>query len=113
MWKDMNVFHHITPFLKFELEITSVNNEYLNRGSLTVEIFGRGTAWLDTGTHKGLLEASNFVEVVQNRQGLYIACIEEIAYRMGFINKQQLIKLAEPLLKTEYGKYLIRISEMV
>ncbi|MDD5638992.1 MAG: glucose-1-phosphate thymidylyltransferase RfbA [Candidatus Pacebacteria bacterium] len=101
----------VKPSPRGELEIISVLEEYLRRGILNVKILGRGTAWLDTGTHKGLLDASNFVEVIQNRQGLYIACIEEIAYRMGFINREQLIKLAQPLLKTDYGKYLIRISE--
>lgn len=102
----------IEPSQRGELEIISVIKEYLKRDNLNVRIFGRGTAWLDTGTHKGLLQASNFVEAIQNRQGLYIACIEEIAYGMGFINKEELIKLAQPLLKTDYGKYLIRISEM-
>jgi glucose-1-phosphate thymidylyltransferase len=101
----------IKPSARGELEIMSVLKEYLNRNILNFKILGRGTAWLDTGTHKGLLDASNFVEAIQNRQGLYIACIEEIAYRMGFISKDQLIKLAQPLLKTDYGKYLIRISE--
>ena len=90
----------------------SDNIKYLNRNILNVIIFGRGTAWLDTGTHRGLLQASNFVEAIQNRQGLYIACIVEIAYGMGYINKEKLIELAQPLLKTDYGKYLIRISEM-
>lgn len=93
-----------------ELEITSINNEYLRRGKLKVELFGRGMAWLDTGTHKGLLEASNYVEAVQTRQGLYIACIEEIAYRKGYINKEQLLDLAKPLMKTEYGQYLVKVS---
>ena len=102
----------LKPSPRGELEIISVLKEYLNRNILNVRILGRGTAWLDTGTYRGLLQASNFVEAIQNRQGLYIACIEEIAYRMGFINKEQLIKLAQPLLKTDYGKYLIRISEM-
>ncbi|MFA5360556.1 MAG: glucose-1-phosphate thymidylyltransferase RfbA [Candidatus Paceibacterota bacterium] len=101
----------INPSARGELEIVSILEEYLNKSMLNIKILGRGTAWLDTGTHKGLLDASNFVETIQNRQGLYIACIEEIAYRMNFINKEQLIELAQPLLKTDYGKYLIRISE--
>jgi len=102
----------VQPSQRGELEIISVMKKYLNGNILNVRILGRGTAWLDTGTHKGLLEASSFVEAIQNRQGLYIACIEEIAYKMGFINKEQLIKLAQPLLKTDYGNYLIMISKM-
>ncbi|WP_338658626.1 glucose-1-phosphate thymidylyltransferase RfbA [Paraclostridium sordellii] len=101
----------LKPSSRGELEITSVNNEYLRRGKLKVELFGRGMAWLDTGTHKGLLEASNFVEAVQTRQGLYIACLEEIAYRKGYINKAQLLELAKPLMKTDYGKYLVKVSK--
>lgn len=100
----------IKPSKRGELEITAVNNEYLNRGKLKVELFGRGMAWLDTGTHRGLLDAANFVEAIQTRQGLYVACIEEIAYKKGFINRDQLLKLAEPLMKTEYGKYLVQIA---
>lgn len=100
----------VKPSARGELEITSVNNEYLNRGNLKVELLGRGMAWLDTGTYRGLLAASNFVEAVQTRQGLYVACIEEIAYRKGYINKDQLLKLAEPLRKVEYGKYLLNIA---
>ena len=101
----------IKPSDRGELEIVSVLREYLDKSMLNIKVLGRGTAWLDTGTYGGLLNASNFVETIQDRQGLYIACIEEIAYRMGFINKAQLIQLAQSLLKTDYGKYLIRISE--
>ena len=100
----------VEPSERGELEITAVNNEYLRRGKLKVELFGRGMAWLDTGTHKGLLDASNYVEAVQTRQGLYIACLEEIAYRKKYINKEQLLELAKPLMKTEYGKYLVKVS---
>lgn len=100
----------IEPSARGELEITAVNNEYLQRGNLKVELFGRGMAWLDTGTYEGLIEAANFVQTVQKRQGLYVACIEEIAYRKGYINKEQLIELAQPMLKTDYGKYLMRIA---
>ncbi|GIP21696.1 glucose-1-phosphate thymidylyltransferase RfbA [Paenibacillus sp. J22TS3] len=99
----------VTPSLRGELEITSIIEAYKDNGKLTVEIMGRGMAWLDTGTHESLLEASNFVEAIQKRQGLYISCVEEIAYRMGYITKENLIRLAEPLLKTQYGQYLIEI----
>lgn len=101
----------IEPSERGELEITDVNNEYLKRGKLKVELFGRGMAWLDTGTHRGLLEASNFVEAIQTRQGLYVACLEEIAYRKGYISKKQLLELAKPLMKTEYGQYLVKVSK--
>ena len=107
----VSIAKSIKPSARGELEITAVNNEYLRRGDLRVELFGRGMAWLDTGTHEGLLEAANFVSIVQNRQGLYVSCIEEIAYRRGYINKEQLVKLAQPLMKTDYGKYLMRIAE--
>ncbi|MEJ8553402.1 glucose-1-phosphate thymidylyltransferase RfbA [Tepidibacter sp. Z1-5] len=100
----------VKPSDRGEVEITSVNNEYLKRKNLKVELFGRGMAWLDTGTHSGLLEASNFVEAVQKRQGLYIACLEEIAYRMGYIDENKLLELCKPLLKTDYGKYLEDIA---
>ena len=87
-----------------------MNNEYLRRGDLVVETLGRGFAWLDTGSHDSLLDASDYVAAVQKRQGLYVSCIEEIAYRRGFISKEQLLKLAEPLMKTNYGKYLVEVA---
>ena len=98
------------PSARGELEITAVNNEYLRRGDLRVETLGRGFAWLDTGSHDSLLDASDYVAAVQKRQGLYVSCIEEIAYRRGFINREQLLKLAEPLMKTNYGKYLVEVA---
>ncbi len=100
----------IKPSARGELEITTVNNEYLSRGNLHVETLGRGFAWLDTGNHDMLLSAANFVETLQKRQGMYISCIEEIAYKRGFIDRDQLLKLAEPLMKTEYGKYLVDVA---
>ena len=100
----------IKPSARGELEITSVNNEYLRRGTLHVETLGRGFAWLDTGNHDALLDAADFVAAFQKRQGLYISCIEEIAYKRGFINKEQLLQLAEPLMKTNYGKYLVEVA---
>lgn len=107
----VEIAKQIKPSARGEKEITAVNNEYLRRGTLRVELFGRGMAWLDTGTHDGLLEASQFVEIVQKRQGLYVSCVEEIAYRRGYITGEQLLGLAEPMLKTEYGRYLRRIAE--
>ena len=98
------------PSARGEIEITSVNNEYLNRGNLSVETLGRGFAWLDTGNHDMLLDAADFVAAFQKRQGLYISCIEEIAYKRGFIDKAQLEKLAQPLLKTAYGQYLMDVA---
>ena len=100
----------VRPSDRGELEITSVNQEYLRKGRLKVELMGRGYAWLDTGTHESLLEAGNFIEVIEKRQGLKVACIEEIAYEMGYINRDQLIALAEPLAKNQYGKYLLRCA---
>ena len=105
----IEIAKNVKPSARGELEITSVNNEYLKRGKLTVQPLGRGIAWLDTGSHNSLLEASQFVETVQKRQGLYISCIEEIAYNKGFIDEVQLLNLTQPLLKTEYGKYLKNI----
>lgn len=107
----ISVAKSIKPSARGELEITTVNNDYLDKGRLSVEQLGRGFAWLDTGNHDMLLTASEFVASIQKRQGLHISCIEEIAYKKGFINKEQLVELAQPLLKTEYGKYLIDISE--
>lgn len=101
----------IQPSARGELEITAVNNAYLEKGNLHVETLGRGFAWLDTGNHDMLLAAADFVSAFQKRQGLYISCIEEIAYKRGFIDKEQLVELAQPLLKTDYGKYLMEIAE--
>lgn len=103
----------IKPSKRGELEITDLNRLYLEEKSLKVNLLGRGFAWLDTGTHKNLLQASNFIETIQERQGNYVACIEEIAYRNGWITKEELIKLAEPLLKTDYGKYLVEVAQEI
>ena len=97
----------IKPSARGELEITTVNERYLEEGILNVKTLGRGIAWLDTGTHDALLEAANYVEAIQKRQGFYVACIEEIAYAKGWINEEQLEELAKPLMKTEYGRYLL------
>ena len=101
---------NVKPSARGEIEITSINNEYLRRGTLRVETLGRGFAWLDTGNHDSLLDAADFVAAFQKRQGLYISCIEEIAFRRGFIDREQLLKLAEPLLKTNYGQYLVEVA---
>ena len=98
----------IKPSHRGELEITDVNKVYLQKDALQVELMGRGFAWLDTGTHESLLEASNFIQTIENRQGLKVACIEEIAYEMGYIDKEKLIELAQPLKKNQYGQYLLR-----
>ena len=106
----VEIAKNVKPSRRGELEITSVNNEYLRRGDLFVETLGRGFAWLDTGNHDALLDAADFVSAFQKRQGLYISCIEEIAYKKGYITRDELVKLAQPLLKTEYGKYLIEVA---
>ena len=107
----VEIAKNVKPSARGEIEITSINNEYLRRGTLKVETLGRGFAWLDTGNHDSLLDAADFVAAFQKRQGLYISCIEEIAYKRGFITKEQLVELAQPLLKTAYGKYLIEVAE--
>jgi len=106
----VDISKNIKPSARGELEITAVNNEYLKMGALNVEVLGRGMAWFDTGTYDGLLDAANFVEAIQKRQGLYVACIEEIAYRNGWIDKSQLLELANGI-KTDYGAYLRFIAE--
>ena len=109
--KVIEIAKNVKPSARGELEITAVNNEYLRRGELKVRELGRGVAWLDTGTYDGMKEATDFVAIMQKRQGYYVSSIEEIAYRRGYINKQQLYHLAEPLRKTEYGQYLLRVPE--
>ncbi|MGN0342935.1 MAG: glucose-1-phosphate thymidylyltransferase RfbA [Roseburia sp.] len=106
----VEIAKNVKPSARGEIEITSINNEYLNRGTLQVETLGRGFAWLDTGNHDMLLDAADFVAAFQKRQGLYISCIEEIAYKRGFIDRDQLVKLAQPLLKTAYGQYLMDVA---
>ena len=106
----VEIAKNVKPSARGEIEITSINNEYLRRGTLRVETMGRGFAWLDTGNHDALLEAADFVAAFQKRQGLYVSCIEEIAYKRGFIDREQLLKLAEPLMKTDYGKYLVDVA---
>lgn len=106
----VSIAANVKPSARGEIEITSINNEYLRRGDLRVETLGRGFAWLDTGNHDSLLDAADFVAAFQKRQGLYISCIEEIAYKRGFISKEQLLKLAEPLMKTNYGQYMIEVA---
>jgi glucose-1-phosphate thymidylyltransferase len=103
----------LKPSDRGELEITAVNQVYLKRGNLKVEVMGRGFAWLDTGTHEALLDASNYIQTIENRQGLKVACIEEIAYERGYISKEQLLALAEPLKKNGYGQYLIHRAKEI
>ena len=106
----VEIAKNVKPSARGEIEITSINNEYLRKGTLHVETLGRGFAWLDTGNHDALLDAADFVAAFQKRQGLYISCIEEIAYKRGFITKEQLLELAKPLMKTEYGQYLVEVA---
>ena len=106
----VDIAKHVKPSARGEIEITAANNAYLELGELKVELFGRGMAWLDTGTHRSMLDAANFVEAVQTRQGLYIACLEEIAYNSGFISREQLLSQAEKLKTTDYGQYLFQVA---
>lgn len=106
----VEIAKNIKPSDRGELEITTVNQEYLHSKNLKVELMGRGYAWLDTGTHESLLEASNFIQTIEKRQGLKVACLEEIAFEMGYISKEKLIELATPLQKNEYGQYLLRLA---
>ena len=106
----VDIAKNVKPSARGEIEITAINNEYLRMGDLMVETLGRGFAWLDTGNHDMLLDAADFVAAFQKRQGMYISCIEEIAYRRGFISREQLLKLAEPLMKTAYGQYLVDVA---
>jgi glucose-1-phosphate thymidylyltransferase len=107
----IEIAKNVEPSDRGELEITSINEEYLRRGKIKVELLGRGMAWLDTGTHDGLLDAANFIETVQKRQSLYIACLEEIAYLKGYIDREKLLELAEELKKTDYGQYLFNLAK--
>lgn len=107
----VSIAKNLKPSARGEYEITDINKHYLKEGKLKVQLLERGTAWLDTGTFNSLLQAGNFVNVIEERQGLKVGCIEEVAYRMGFINKEQLRKVAEPLMKSGYGQYLIKILD--
>ena len=106
----VEIAKNVKPSARGQIAMTAVNNEYLRRGTLRVETLGRGFAWLDTGSHDSLLDAADFVSAFQKRQGLYISCIEEIAFKRGFISREQLLKLAEPLMKTDYGKYMVEVA---
>ena len=108
----IEIAKNVIPSARGEIEITSVNNEYLRQGSLKVELLGRGMAWLDTGSHKALLDAANYVEAVQTRQGLYISCLEEIAYRNLWIDKAMLVRQAQKFMSSDYGKYIMKIAEV-
>jgi glucose-1-phosphate thymidylyltransferase len=107
----LDIAAQLTPSARGELEITDVNKAYLAQGTLRIELWGRGMAWLDMGTHESLLQAANFIETIESRQGLKIACVEEVAYRMGYIDATQLERLAQPLLKNGYGQYLINLLQ--
>lgn len=107
----VEIAKNLKPSPRGELEITDINKAYLKRGQLDVELLGRGYAWLDTGTHESLHEASGFIETVEKRQNLKVACLEEVAYRMGYIDKDQVYKLAQPLKKNDYGQYLLRLIQ--
>jgi glucose-1-phosphate thymidylyltransferase len=107
----VSIAEQMKPSARGELEITDINMAYLNRGKLFVEKIGRGTAWLDTGTHDSMMRASGFIEVIEKRQGLKVACVEEIAYSMGYIDREQVLKLAEPLGKNDYGRYLVDLVD--
>ena len=106
----VEIARKMKPSARGELEITDLNLAYLRRGNMRVELFGRGLAWLDTGTHESFMQAANFVQTVQDRQGLIIACLEEIAYRLGYISRKQVIELARPMLKNKYGQYLMKVA---
>ena len=109
--KVVDVAKHIKPSARGELEITTVNQKFLNGGELKVQVFGRGFAWLDTGTHDSLAEASTFVEVIEKRQGLKVACLEGIAYRNGWISEERMREIAKPMLKNQYGQYLLKVID--
>ncbi|WP_268871831.1 sugar phosphate nucleotidyltransferase, partial [Loigolactobacillus coryniformis] len=107
----VDIAKKIKPSPRGELEITDVNQEYLRRGQLDVQLMGRGFAWLDTGTHASLQQASSFIETIQTRENLEVACLEEIAFHMGYISAAQLVQLAQPLKKTDYGQYMLRLAK--